>query len=146
MSNLIKLGIFILIMYILQYFLTFLQMNSFKKYFNMFLDEGKVAIGIQKGAISSGAIAMFCVDDIGYIKRYAYIQGVSVLARFKEKKEFININIRDLDEEMLKGLRLHKNLVKAILNAKSNYIKVQNGEEIELEKSPLQKAMGIFKK
>lgn len=146
MSNLIKLGIFILIMYILQYFLTFLQMNSFKKYFNMFLDEGKVAIGIQKGAISSGAIAMFCVDDIGYIKRYAYIQGVSVLARFKEKNEFININIRDLDEEMLKGLRLHKNLVKAILNAKSNYIKVQNGEEIELEKSPLQKAMGIFKK
>ena len=89
---------------------------------------------------------MFCVDDLGFIKRYAYIHGVSVFARFKEKNEFINVNIKDLDEEMLKGLKLHKNLSKAILNAKDNYIRVLNGEEIELRKSPLQKALGVFKK
>lgn len=144
MSNLVYLAIFLLSMYLLQYFFTFLQMNSFRDYFNKYIKDGKVAIGIKKGAIRAGAIVMFSVDDLGNIKKYAYIHGVSVLARFKEKDQFINANIKDLDEEILRELKIPKNLTLAILNAKDNFIKAENGEEIKMEKSPLQKALGFF--
>lgn len=146
MSNLIYLGIFILSMYLLQYWFTFLQMNSFKKYFTRYIREGKVAIGIKKGAIRKGAIVMFAVDDLGNIKKYAYIHGISVFARFKEEDKFKNINIKDFDKEILKSLRLDKNLSLAILNAKDNFIRVMNSEVIEMEKSPLQKVVGFLKK
>lgn len=146
MNNLIILGIFILFMYLLQYLFTFLQMNSFKKYFNEFIKDGKVAIGIKKGAIRAGSIVLFSVDYIGNIKNYAYIKGVSVFARFKKEDTFNNSNIKDLDQELLKGLKLDKNLSLAILNARENFIKALNGEKIEMEKSPLQKAFGFFKK
>lgn len=146
MPNIIYVGIFILVMYLLQYFLTFLQMNSFRDYFNKYIKEGKVAIGIKKGAIKAGAIVMFSIDNLGNIKKYAYIHGVSVFARFKEKDLFINVNIKDLDEEILKELKIEKNLSLAILNARDNFIKAENGEEIKMEKSPLQKAFGFFSK
>ena len=146
MNKFISLGVFILVMFLLQYFFTFLQMNSFKTYFNKFREKGKVAIGIKKGAIKAGAIVMFSVDDLGNIQNYAYIHGVSVLARFKESSIFTNANIKDLDKEILKGLKLSKNLSLAILNAKDNFIKVEKGEQIEMEKSPFQKAFGLLKK
>ncbi|MDO4661932.1 MAG: transcriptional regulator GutM [Tissierellia bacterium] len=125
MNKFISLGVFILVMFLLQYFFTFLQMNSFKTYFNKFRQKGKVTIGIKKGAIKAGAIVMFSVDDFGNIQNYAYIHGVSVLARFKEASIFTNVNIKDLDKEILEGLRLSKNLSLAILNAKDNFIKVK---------------------
>lgn len=146
MNKLIYVGIFILIMYLLQYLFTFLQMNSFRDYFNKYIKDGKVAIGIKKGAIRAGAIVMFSVDNLGNIKKFAFIHGVSVFARFKEKDLFTNANIKDLDEEILKGLKIEKNLRLAILNAKDNFIKAEKGEEFEMEKSPLQKAFGFFKK
>lgn len=40
--------LFLGVMFLLQYFLTYLQMNSFKKYFRKFIKVGKVAIGIKK--------------------------------------------------------------------------------------------------
>ncbi|MDY3006651.1 transcriptional regulator GutM [Anaerococcus sp. AGMB00486] len=145
MSNFVYLGIFILSMYLLQYFFTFLQMNSFRDYFNKYIKDGKVAIGIKKGAIRAGAIVMFSVDELGNIKKYAYIHGVSVFARFKEKDLFRNANIKDLDEEILNELKIEKNIRLAILNARNNFIKAENGEEIKMEKSPLQKAFGFFR-
>ncbi|MDO5027480.1 MAG: transcriptional regulator GutM [Tissierellia bacterium] len=146
MSKYIGLGIFIIGMYILQYVFTYLQMNSFRKYFSKFIRDGKVAIGIKKGAIKAGSIVLFCVNDIGIISNCAYVHGVSVFARFKEYSIFNKMNIKDLDLELLNNMKLEKNVKLAILNAKENFIKAENGLEIEMEKSPVQKFLSKIKK
>ncbi|WP_394022474.1 transcriptional regulator GutM [Anaerococcus martiniensis] len=133
-------------MFMLQYFLTFLQMNSFKEYFRKFIKEGKVAIGIKKGGFRSGSIVMFGVDENGTIRNAAFINGITVFARFKENCDFNNINIKDIDKEVLAGTKFPKSLKQAILNAKENYLRAERGEEIPMAKSPLQKFSGLIKK
>ena len=133
-------------MFMLQYFLTFLQMNSFKEYFRKFIKEGKVAIGIKKGGFRSGSIVMFGVDENGTIRNAAFINGITVFARFKENFDFNNINIKDIDKEVLAGTKFPKSLKQAILNAKENYLRAERGEEIPMAKSPLQKFSGLIKK
>lgn len=135
MNKYMQIGIFILIMFLLQYYLTYLQMNSFKKYFKKFITQGKVCIGIKKGGVKKGAIVMFLVDDLGTIKSYAYLYGFTVFARFKEKNTFNRINIKDIDDQVLSNLKYENNLKLAIINAVDNYNKVQNGEEIPTPKS-----------
>ncbi|MDU3177111.1 transcriptional regulator GutM [Anaerococcus sp.] len=133
-------------MFMLQYFLTFLQMNSFKEYFRKFIKEGKVAIGIKKGGFKSGSIVMFGVDENGTIRNAAFINGITVFARFKENNDFNNINIKDIDKEVLTGTKFPKSLKQAILNAKDNYIRAERGEETPMEKSPFQKLSGLMKR
>lgn len=133
-------------MFMLQYFLTFLQMNSFKGYFRKFIKEGKVAIGIKKGGFRSGSIVMFAVDENGTIRNAAFINGITVFARFKENNDFNNINIKDIDKEVLAGTKFPKSLKQAILNAKDNYLRAERGEEIPMAKSPLQKFSGLIKR
>lgn len=141
----IYLIIFAILMFCLQYFFTYLQMNSFRKYFTEFIKKGKVAIGIKKGAIVEGAIIMFLVDEIGNIKDCAYINGVSTFSRFKKEDKYNNVNILDLDKTILDKLKIQKSLKLAILNARDNFIKAKNGEEIPMEKSPFQKIISRFK-
>ena len=133
-------------MFMLQYFLTFLQMNSFKEYFRKFIKEGKVPIGIKKGGFKSGSIVMFGVDENGTIRNAAFINGITVFARFKENNDFNNINIKDIDKEVLAGTKFPKSLKQAMLNAKDNYLRAERGEEIPMAKSPLQKFSGLIKK
>lgn len=133
-------------MFMFQYFLTFLQMNSFKEYFRKFIKEGKVAIGIKKGGFKSGSIVMFGVDENGTIRNAAFINGITVFARFKENNDFNNINIKDIDKEVLAGTKFPKSLKQAMLNAKDNYLRAERGEEIPMAKSPLQKFSGLIKK
>lgn len=138
--------LFLGMMFLLQYFLTYLQMNSFKKYFRKFIKVGKVAIGIKKGGLRSGSIVMFGVDNNGIIRNAAFINGITVFARFKENFDFNNINIKDIDKEVLTGTKFPKSLKQAILNAKDNYLRAERGEEIPMAKSPLQKFSGLIKK
>lgn len=138
--------LFLGVMFLLQYFLTYLQMNSFKKYFRKFIKVGKVAIGIKKGGLRSGSIVMFGVDNNGIIRNAAFINGITVFARFKENFDFNNINIKDIDKEVLAGTKFPKSLKQAILNAKDNYLRAERGEEIPMEKSLLQKFSGLINK
>ncbi|MDY6018255.1 MAG: transcriptional regulator GutM [Anaerococcus sp.] len=119
-----------LAVFLLQYLFTYLQMNSFKRYFSKYIKRGKVCIGIRKGGVKKGAIVMFSIDDIGNIKKYAYLYGLTSFARFKESDIFNKLNINDLDDEILKELGFAGNLKLAILNAKDNFNKVKNGEKI----------------
>ncbi|MDO4594740.1 MAG: transcriptional regulator GutM [Tissierellia bacterium] len=130
--------IIIFSMFMLQYLLTFLQMKSFRKYFSKFIKQGKVAIGIKKGIFFEGCIVMFLIDDYGNIKNASMISGFTVFSRFKEFNKLNNYNLLEFDEEILKLLKFSRSKTKAILNAKENFIKVKNGEEIELKKSPFQ--------
>lgn len=44
---------------------------------------------------------MFGVDNNGIIRNAAFINGITVFARFKENFDFNNINIKDIDKEVL---------------------------------------------
>ena len=54
--NLIVLGILFILAFILQYALTYVQLNSFKRSYSKLRRIGRVVIGRKKGAARAGAI------------------------------------------------------------------------------------------
>ena len=126
----------------LQYFLTFVQMKSFTAHYKRLRKMGRVAIGRQKGAVSAGAIVLFAIDDEANILEGSYMQGVTVLARFKKLKGFEGKAVAELTEEDCKSVRAAKPLTKAVLDASKNYTTIMKGGEVATPPSPFQKLTG----
>lgn len=136
---LIVLGI---VAFILQYCLTFLQMKSFTAHYKRLRKMGRVAIGRQKGAVNAGAIVLFAIDSEAKILEGSYMQGVTVLARFKKLKGFEKKSVADLTEGDCKALKLAKPLTKAVIDASKNYTTIMSGNEVPAPESPFQMVAG----
>lgn len=142
--NIIAIAILVLLAFILQYALTYLQMKGFNTHYSRLRKMGRVAIGRKKGALRAGAIVMLAIDENANIIAGSFLQGITVLARFKNFDGFIGINIVDITEEYCKALRLSKSLTLAVLDARDNYITISEGGEVEMPQSPLQKLGGAI--
>ena len=136
--------IFLGIAYVVQIFLTTMQMKDFNINFKNLRTIGRVAIGKKKGGFLAGSIIMFAVDNKGIILKGKYMSGISVLCRFKDLNDLNGINIANINEYHIK--KYSKQLRQAILNSSSNYVTIMNGGKIEQTKSPFQKIVSIFKK
>lgn len=132
--------------FVLQYILTFLQMNKFTKHYREFRRHGKVAIGKRDGVIRSGVIVLFLIDDQGIIKDGKYIQGVTVFARYKDiSNSFIGKYVGGLTQNDCKNTHYSKTLTQAIMDARNNYNIITSGGTLPERKSPFGRLLDIFK-
>ena len=121
--------------YILQMGLAIIQMKSFTVTYGELRRKGKVAIGIKKGAFSSGAIVMHCVDDAGDILDSRRISGVTVFSKFRVLPGFEGKNIRSTSADDCR--RQPKSVRKATESARENYITIMAGGTVAEPESPL---------
>ena len=121
--------------YILQMGRAIIQMKSFTVTYGELRRKGKVAIGIKKGAFSSGAIVMHCVDDAGDILDSRRISGVTVFSKFRVLPGFEGKNIRSTSADDCR--RQPKSVRKATETARENYITIMAGGTVAEPESPL---------
>ena len=132
--------------FILQYILTFLQMNKFTKHYQQFRRQGKVAIGKHSGIIRSGVIVMFLIDKHGTIKNGQYVQGVTVFARYKNiHNYFIGKHVGSLTQADCKKIHYSKTMTQAIMDARNNYNIITSCGTLPEKKSPLSRLVDMFK-
>lgn len=131
----ILVGLFMLGAYILQTIFSLKQIKHFNQIYSQLRQQGKVAIGRRPGKIQSGTIFMVAVDNQGKILDAMVMQGVTVLAKFKERPKYINELITDLTLHHPIVANENKLIRQAILDARDLYIKVQNNDYHE--KMPL---------
>ena len=134
----VQLGVLIGVMFVLQAFLSSVQISHFNREFIALRRRGKVACGRQSGGFHAGAIVLFLLDEKGLIREGRMIMGVTVLARAKPLPGFEVKFVGGLTEADLP--KHGKNLRKAILDARDTYNKVMSGEIVPDKPSPFQRA------
>ncbi|MBF0715586.1 transcriptional regulator GutM [Gemelliphila palaticanis] len=135
--NILALGILLLFAFILQYLFTYIQMQSFNKHYRKLRNMGRVVIGRKKGLFRAGAIIMLAIDNKNKVISGSTMQGVTVLARFKNFDSFNGLDVGTITERDCKAISLSKSLTMATLDGVLNYKTVSRGEEIEIKPSPL---------
>lgn len=128
----------------LQSMLSFVQLKDFSTVYARLRRQGKVAIGKRKNAFSAGAIAMFRIDEDGFIHEAQGMSGLTIMARFKVIPGYEGMHIAEAEEGPTK--RLSKGLRLAILNARDNWIAVQLGYVPEDPPGPLSRLFGRLRK
>lgn len=132
--------------FVLQYILTFLQMNKFTKYYREFRREGRVAIGRRSGIVRAGVIVLFLIDSQGMIKKGKYMQGVTVFAGYKDiSKLFLGKYVGSLTQADCKEAHYSAVLTQAIMDARNNYNIITSGGTLPEKKSPFGQLLDIFK-
>ncbi|MFZ0530652.1 MAG: transcriptional regulator GutM [Propionicimonas sp.] len=82
--------------------------------------RGRVAIGKKKGLLTTGAIVMFGLDDLGRIVEGTRLTGVTVMARFRPFPLFDGLHITEIDA--VGDSRLTGSMRAAVNNARDNYL------------------------
>ncbi|SJZ88294.1 transcriptional regulator GutM [Garciella nitratireducens] len=123
--------------FLLQSFLGLQQIKHFNKEYVKMRKEGKVAIGRRPGKIRAGTLVMFCLDQEGVIQYGRKMQGITVLARFKDLKGYEGVKIDSLDKESRLLKKESKLIRECILNAVETYNLVIHGKEIAIKEPPL---------
>ena len=121
--NLIVLGILFILAFILQYALTYVQLNSFKRSYSKLRRIGRVVIGRKKGAARAGAIVMLAIDGNDKVITGEAMQGVTVLARFKKFEYFNGLKVGTINREDCKAIKLSASLTSAVLDGVVKFIK-----------------------
>lgn len=134
----LRLGILIAVMFLIQAVLSSIQMRHFSKEFLSLRKRGKVACGRQAGGFHAGAIVMFLLADDGTIREGRMLMGVTCFARVRPLEGFEGRHIAQLAESDLP--KHGKNLRRAILDARNTYIKFMSGGVITEPPSPFQRA------
>ncbi|MGX7204559.1 transcriptional regulator GutM [Enterococcus pingfangensis] len=135
--NIIVLGVIAIIAYIFQILLGMKQIKNFNTVYIRMKRKGKVAIGRRPGKIASGTILLLGVSDKGIIQEAEMMQGISVVARFKARPQFVGIDIHQLMESAILT-KENKLTRQAAENAQKVYLAVEKGNYQETKPiSPL---------
>ncbi|MBL1229702.1 transcriptional regulator GutM [Enterococcus sp. BWB1-3] len=126
--NILFLGVIAIMAYAIQMILGLKQIKNFNTVYSRMRRKGKVAIGRRPGKIVSGTILLLAVASDGKITKAEMMQGTSILARFKERPQFVGLNIHELSENHPLLLKENKLTRQAALNAKGIYLDVEKGE------------------
>ena len=130
--------------FLLQGFMSFLQMRHLTNEFLKLRRKGKVAFGRKSGGFRAGAVVMFGIDDEGIIFEARKLEGTTAFARVKPLPGFEGRYIGDLTEE--DGPEGHKNLKRAIADAALTYRKYTAGELVEeTRQGPVDQALAQMK-
>ncbi|WP_193603745.1 transcriptional regulator GutM [Niallia nealsonii] len=132
--------IFIAGAFLVQMGLGYLQIKHFTKAYTEMRKIGKVAIGKRPGKLRAGTIVFFAINNSGKILKAKKMQGVTVMAKFRDLNGFTDKNIKTIQEEDMK--HCNKLLKLAILDAANNYKIIMSGGEIP-EKNSLFKNMMV---
>lgn len=109
----------------LQSYLSFRQTKAFAALFVALRRRGRVCIGKYRGGLAQGSIVMFLLDEDGRVVEGHRLNGVTVLARFRELTDFDGLPMDALDA---RGAARHgKSVVRAVDNAGSNYRIISSG-------------------
>lgn len=100
------------------------QMKHFSTTYSTLRRRGRVAIGKQKNAFTSGAIVMFLIDAEGRVVTGRVMTGITVWTRFKDLDAFDGLALGDLDPA---SIRLSASTCRAVANARDNYLTVEAG-------------------
>ncbi|GAE68073.1 glucitol operon activator protein [Cutibacterium acnes JCM 18909] len=85
------------IIYVCNATLAMRQMRNFSTTYTLLRKRGKVAIGKQKNALSRGAIVMFLLDDSDRVVAGRRMNGITVLARFRDFPVFDGLPVEEID-------------------------------------------------
>ncbi|MDT2754059.1 transcriptional regulator GutM [Enterococcus pseudoavium] len=138
--NVIVLGGIAIGAYILQIILGMKQIKNFNAVYIRMKRKGKVAIGRRPGKIASGTILLLGVSPDGIIEEAEMMQGISVIARFKARPQFIGMDIHQLLEAPMLA-KENKLTRQAAANAQKVYLAVEKGNYQETK--PVSPLMGI---
>lgn len=89
-------ALIIVAFYLLQVYMSYRQMEHFKRTILKYRDKGIMGLGVKKSRFGSGKVAVLVSDDKGNIIIAKIMSGVSVFARFRNKAELIGKSIDDL--------------------------------------------------
>lgn len=137
--NILALGIIVLLAFVLQYLFSYIQMQNFTKNYRILRSKGRVVIGRKKGLARAGAIVMLAIDSNDKVLQGYAMQGVTVLARFREFDYFNGIKVGTINVRDCEAIKLSKSLTSAVLDGVLNFKTVSRGEEIPIPDSPLVK-------
>lgn len=137
--NLLVLGLLFILAFILQYALTYVQLKSFNRSYSKLRRIGRVVIGRKKGMARAGAIVMLAIDKNDKVITGEAMQGVTVLARFRKFDYFNGLNVRTINKEDCKAIRLSTSLTMAVMDGVKTFETITAGGEVPEELSPFGK-------
>ncbi|RPA60758.1 transcriptional regulator [Aerococcus agrisoli] len=112
----------------------YFQVKHFNTVYQELRRKGKVAIGRRSGKIQSGTIVFFAVDKDDKILDARIMQGVTVLARFKPRNEYIGQDIHFIDRYHPLVQKENKLIQIAMEDAREIYLRVAIGNYVEEKK------------
>ncbi|AEW84064.1 sorbitol operon activator [Cutibacterium acnes TypeIA2 P.acn31] len=126
------------IIYVCNATLAMRQMRNFSTTYTLLRKRGKVAIGKQKNALSRGAIVMFLLDDRDRVVAGRRMNGITVLARFRDFPVFDGLPLEEIDPAYV---RTDRGTRRAIANARDNFLTARAGEIPVEPPTPLMKVI-----
>lgn len=130
--------------WILQTVLGVSQVKNFNIHYTELRKNGRVSIGRSKGVVRSGVVLLMSIDDNKKINIAKKMQGVTILAKFKEYSLLEGQDLLNIEPEVY--AKMDRFTKKAFDEAVEIYIRVAKGEEIPASKSPFGKLKSSFSK
>ncbi|CQR23656.1 sorbitol operon activator [Streptococcus varani] len=127
MNFIIVFAIVCLAAYTLQIMLGLKQLKNFNMTYGQLRRIGRVAIGRRSGKIKSGTIVMFALDKDGKVLAAQKMQGVTVLAKFREMPDYLGQDIHYFDHYNPLVRKENKLLQIAIEDAREVFLRVEAG-------------------
>lgn len=127
MNVVIVFGLFCVGAYLLQIVFGMRQLKHFNQTYAQLRKLGRVAIGRRAGKIKSGTIVLFAVDKSGKVLAAKKMQGVTVLATFKDMPAYIGQDIHYFDRYNPLVRSENKLLQIAIEDAREVFLRVEAG-------------------
>ena len=93
------------IIYVCNAVLAMRQMKDFSTTYTLLRTRGRVAIGKQKNALSRGAIVMFLLDDRDHVVAGRRMNGITVLARFRDFPVCDGLPVEEIDPTAVRADR-----------------------------------------
>lgn len=127
-------GLFCVAAYALQILFGLRQLKHFNQTYGEMRRIGRVAIGRRAGKIKSGTIVMFAIDSEGKVLAAKKMQGVTVLAHFKDMPTYIGQDIHYFDKYNPLVRKENKLLQTAIEDAREVFLRVEAGNYKDVPK------------
>lgn len=126
------------IIYVVNSAFSMRQMKNFSSTYSSLRRRGRVAIGKQKNALTSGAIVMFLLAEDGTVVAGSRMTGLTVWSRFKDLPDFNGQPAGRLDPA---AVRMSASMRRAVANARDNYLTAEAGGVPVEPPAPLMKVI-----
>ncbi|MCK1167185.1 transcriptional regulator GutM [Streptococcus uberis] len=134
MDKIVIFGIIVILAYVVQIILGMKQLKHFNKVYAELRKKGRVAIGRRSGKIKSGTIVMFAIDKEGLVLDARKMQGVTVVAHFKQMPNFIGQDIHYFDTYNPLVRNENKLVQIAIEDARELFLRMEAGSYQDVSK------------
>ena len=135
MNSVIILGLFITLAYMVQILLGLKQIKHFNQVYTELRKKGRVAIGRRSGKLKAGTIVMFAIDKQGIVLEAKIMQGVTIVAHFKDMKDYIGQDIHYFDKYNPLVRKENKLLRIAIEDAREVFLRSEAGTYKDVPKA-----------